>query len=35
LAVETLIAEEVIVIAPTSHPLASAPTVLPQDLRGS
>jgi len=34
LAVETLIAEEVTVIAPTSHPLAPAPTVLPQDLRG-
>jgi DNA-binding transcriptional LysR family regulator len=34
LAVETLIAEEVTVIAPASHPLASAPTVLPQDLRG-
>jgi DNA-binding transcriptional LysR family regulator len=34
LAVETLIAEEVSVIAPTSHPLVSAPTVLPQDLRG-
>jgi DNA-binding transcriptional LysR family regulator len=34
LAVETLIAEEVTVIAPTSHALASAPTVLPQGLRG-
>jgi DNA-binding transcriptional LysR family regulator len=34
LAVETLIAEEVSVIAPTSHALASAPTVLPQGLRG-
>jgi DNA-binding transcriptional LysR family regulator len=34
LAVETLIAENVSVIAPTSHLLASAPTVLPQDLRG-
>lgn len=34
LAVETLIVEEVTVIAPTSHPLASAPTVLPQGLRG-
>jgi DNA-binding transcriptional LysR family regulator len=34
LAVETLIAEEVTVIAPTSHPLNSAPSVLPQDLRG-
>jgi DNA-binding transcriptional LysR family regulator len=34
LAVETLIAENVTVIAPTSHPLASAPAVLPQDLRG-
>jgi DNA-binding transcriptional LysR family regulator len=34
LAVETLIREEVSVIAPTSHPLASAPTVLPQGLRG-
>src|SRR5919107_5218539 len=34
LAVETLIGEEVSVIAPTSHPLASAPTVLPQGLRG-
>src|SRR5918999_952436 len=33
LAVETLIAEEVTVIAPTSHALASAPTVLPQGLR--
>jgi DNA-binding transcriptional LysR family regulator len=34
LAVETLLAEEVTVIAPTSHQLASASTVLPQDLRG-
>jgi DNA-binding transcriptional LysR family regulator len=34
LAAETLIAEEVTVIAPTSHALASAPAVLPQDLRG-
>jgi DNA-binding transcriptional LysR family regulator len=34
LAVETLIGEEVSVIAPTSHPLASASTVLPQGLRG-
>jgi DNA-binding transcriptional LysR family regulator len=34
LTVETLIAEEVTVIAPTSYTLASAPTVLPQDLRG-
>jgi DNA-binding transcriptional LysR family regulator len=34
LAVEILIAEEVTVIAPTSHALASAPTVLPQGLRG-
>jgi DNA-binding transcriptional LysR family regulator len=34
LAVETLIAEEVTVIAPTSHALASAPAVFPQDLRG-
>jgi DNA-binding transcriptional LysR family regulator len=34
LAVETLIGEEVTVIAPTSHALASAPAVLPQDLRG-
>jgi DNA-binding transcriptional LysR family regulator len=34
LTVETLIAEEVTVIAPTSHPLNSAPSVLPQDLRG-
>jgi DNA-binding transcriptional LysR family regulator len=33
LAVEALIAEEVTVIAPTSHALASAPAVLPQDLR--
>jgi DNA-binding transcriptional LysR family regulator len=34
LAVETLVAEEVTVIAPASHALASAPAVLPQDLRG-
>ena len=34
LAVETLIGEEVIVIAPASHALASAPAVLPRDLRG-
>jgi len=34
LAVETMIAEEVSVIAPTSHALAYAPAVLPQDLRG-
>jgi DNA-binding transcriptional LysR family regulator len=34
LAVETLIAEEVTVIAPTSHVLASSSVVLPQDLRG-
>jgi DNA-binding transcriptional LysR family regulator len=34
LAVETMIAEEVTVIAPTSHVLTSAPVVLPQDLRG-
>jgi DNA-binding transcriptional LysR family regulator len=34
LAVETLLAEEVTVIAPTSHQLASASAVLPQDLRG-
>jgi DNA-binding transcriptional LysR family regulator len=34
LAVETLIGEEVSVIAPTSHVLASAPAVLPQDLHG-
>jgi DNA-binding transcriptional LysR family regulator len=29
-----MIAEEVSVIAPTSHALAAAPAVLPQDLRG-
>jgi DNA-binding transcriptional LysR family regulator len=34
LAVETLIAEDVTVIAPTSHMLASSSTVLPQDLHG-
>src|SRR5919205_2629228 len=34
LAVETLVAEDVTVIAPTSHALTSAPVVLPQDLRG-
>ena len=34
LAVETLVAEEVTVIAPASHALASAPAVLPRDLRG-
>jgi DNA-binding transcriptional LysR family regulator len=34
LAVETLIGEEVIVIAPASHALATAPAVLPRDLRG-
>src|SRR3712207_3787489 len=34
LAVETLVAEEVTVIAPASHALASASAVLPQDLRG-
>jgi DNA-binding transcriptional LysR family regulator len=34
LAVETLIAEEVTVIAPTSHALASSSAVLPRDLRG-
>jgi DNA-binding transcriptional LysR family regulator len=34
LAVETLVAEDVSVIAPTSHALSSSPVVLPQDLRG-
>ena len=34
LAVETLVAENVSVIAPTSHALASSSAVLPQDLRG-
>jgi DNA-binding transcriptional LysR family regulator len=34
LAVETLIAEDVTVIAPTSHALTSSPAVLPRDLRG-
>lgn len=34
LAVETLIAEDVTVIAPTSHALTSSPAVVPQDLRG-
>jgi DNA-binding transcriptional LysR family regulator len=34
LAVETLVAEDVTVIAPTSHALASSSAVLPHDLRG-
>jgi DNA-binding transcriptional LysR family regulator len=34
LAVETLTAENVTVIAPAAHTLASSPAVLPQDLRG-
>lgn len=34
LAVETLIAEDVTVIAPVSHALTSSPAVVPQDLRG-
>jgi DNA-binding transcriptional LysR family regulator len=34
LAIETLVAEEVTVIAPTSHALASSSAVVPQDLRG-
>jgi DNA-binding transcriptional LysR family regulator len=34
LAVETLVAEHVSVIAPTSHALSSSSVVLPQDLRG-
>ena len=34
LAVETLVAENVSVISPTSHALASSSTVLPRDLRG-
>jgi DNA-binding transcriptional LysR family regulator len=34
LAVETLAAEDITVIAPTSHALAYSPVVLPQDLHG-
>jgi DNA-binding transcriptional LysR family regulator len=34
LAIETLIAEDVTVIAPVSHALTSSPAVFPQDLRG-
>jgi DNA-binding transcriptional LysR family regulator len=34
LAVETLAAEDIAIIAPASHALASSPVVLPQDLHG-
>jgi DNA-binding transcriptional LysR family regulator len=34
LAVETLVAEDVTIIAPASHVLTSSPTVLPRDLNG-